>query len=756
MGIPYPELSIAIEKYRRIGMVVMPLDGKRPILRDWQHLERTASRGWVGDGSQNIGLVCGVRADGGAAPIVIDLDGPAAIEEFEKHAPADFWAGAVYQVTGHGRHVFFEIGELADLKNAVKIWESPDRTSGIDIRTTGGQVVVEPSVHPETGRRYTFGPNWLDRLSPCPPEIAQWIRAQIAARRAPTAPVDRPVCQWAPTSDRYYEAALTREAASLASTPEGGRHNAMNLAAYRIGQLAGDDPAKVERATDVLTSAAQACGLPSHDIDRTISDGLAAGATAPRATPAQAVAYYAAAGDMPRARSAAEVIQRDQRVETEDEIDAAAIADGAQPLVRLPPGRGAARGEIKPTTANFGIIGKYCTIFEDVKLNTFKGQVFVGADPLTDLISLEKKREFTSRVPLVISPERWDEIMTLAAAARQYDPVRQDIERARRVWESHRHDEEVAACLYDRLVDAMRISPDYRELARSGLRVWIRGAVARALRPGTKFDLALTLAGAQGGGKSTWVHAIAGPALDDYVTDTQLAIDSTDAYIAIRHAWLVELAELGPLRSRDQAAYRAFLSASVDRYRSPYGRVIEDHPRHCAFVATTNERDAVFREVERRILYIRTDSREGDMMDLDLVRTIRDDLIGCAAAEVAAGRPLYLDTSTREAQVEMQERDCTAVQTIEERLTELIEEGYRGQRIPPTQWPSASTLRGEFRAGVSLSRIAELLDIAPRDIEGLAAQRSLTAAVRACGFTQARRHIDGRRNASRVWVREGN
>jgi len=38
---------------------------------------------------------------------------------------------------------------------------------------------------------------------------------------------------------------------------------------------------------------------------------------------------------------------------------------------------------------------------------------------------------------------------------------------------------------------------------------------------------------------------------------------------------------------------KAFLSSSVDRYRAPYARAAEDHPRQCVFIGTSNEVELV-------------------------------------------------------------------------------------------------------------------------------------------------------------------
>lgn len=44
----------------------------------------------------------------------------------------------------------------------------------------------------------------------------------------------------------------------------------------------------------------------------------------------------------------------------------------------------------------------------------------------------------------------------------------------------------------------------------------------------------------------------------------------------------------GRLRKIDIEAIKSFISKTVDSYRAAYGRRVEDHPRQCVFIGTTN------------------------------------------------------------------------------------------------------------------------------------------------------------------------
>jgi predicted P-loop ATPase len=110
--------------------------------------------------------------------------------------------------------------------------------------------------------------------------------------------------------------------------------------------------------------------------------------------------------------------------------------------------------------------------------------------------------------------------------------------------------------------------------------------VARVMKPGAKVDTVLILAGRQGLGKSTFFRALAG---EQWFRDTALDIRNKDAFLALRGAWLYEMAELASMRARDAETVKAFLSATVDHYRKPYARNMVAQPRQCVFVGSTNE-----------------------------------------------------------------------------------------------------------------------------------------------------------------------
>lgn len=116
-------------------------------------------------------------------------------------------------------------------------------------------------------------------------------------------------------------------------------------------------------------------------------------------------------------------------------------------------------------------------------------------------------------------------------------------------------------------------------------RKFLVAAVARVMNPPVKADCVLILEGNQGVGKSTAITRLFG---QHWATDAPFHLGDKDGYLQINGRWCVELAELDSFNKAESTRAKQFFGAITDRYRPPYGRAVEDHPRQCIFVGTTN------------------------------------------------------------------------------------------------------------------------------------------------------------------------
>lgn len=161
------------------------------------------------------------------------------------------------------------------------------------------------------------------------------------------------------------------------------------------------------------------------------------------------------------------------------------------------------------------------------------------------------------------------------------------------------------------------------------------GAVARALQPGCKVDTVLVTIGKQGARKSTAARIIAGAWFTDELQDLSRP---ADAALQLLGRWVVELAELDALTRADVSKVKAFISRGTDRFRKPYGRHVEEHPRRCVFLGTSNVDDFQRDETGgRRFWPVRVGA-----IDVEALRQDRDQLIAEAAERFRAGEPWWL------------------------------------------------------------------------------------------------------------------
>ena len=133
------------------------------------------------------------------------------------------------------------------------------------------------------------------------------------------------------------------------------------------------------------------------------------------------------------------------------------------------------------------------------------------------------------------------------------------------------------------LVDYM--GADDTEYTRTVTRKVFAAAVTRIYNPGCKFDHMLTLRGAQGLGKSSFIGLLGGR----WFSDTLTTVQGKEAYEQLQGVWIMEIGELAGLRKAEVEAIKQFLTKRTDRFRPAYGRRTQEFPRQCIFVGSTNE-----------------------------------------------------------------------------------------------------------------------------------------------------------------------
>ena len=75
--------------------------------------------------------------------------------------------------------------------------------------------------------------------------------------------------------------------------------------------------------------------------------------------------------------------------------------------------------------------------------------------------------------------------------------------------------------------------------------------------------------------------------------------------------WILELGELAGLKKVDVETVKAFITRQDDKFRHSYGYSVEDHPRQCIIVGSTNNEDGFLRDITGNRPLLAGDLRDG-------------------------------------------------------------------------------------------------------------------------------------------------
>lgn len=117
-------------------------------------------------------------------------------------------------------------------------------------------------------------------------------------------------------------------------------------------------------------------------------------------------------------------------------------------------------------------------------------------------------------------------------------------------------------------------------------RKFLVAMVKRVFEPGCQWDYVVVLEGNQGAKKSSAARTLAG---DRWFMDNIPDLRDKDAMLNLQGKWLVELSELADVKRADYSQVKAYLVRRVDVVRRPYGRIQVEIPRQSVFIGTINE-----------------------------------------------------------------------------------------------------------------------------------------------------------------------
>jgi hypothetical protein len=144
-------------EYHRRGFIVTPLHGKKPILKHWQQRELSDQEiSLYFDGGRNVGIVLG----GPAGLVDVDLDNPVAITVGNHLLPTTIQSGREKSPHSHCWYVCNRApaSRRYTLPKAMadRLMVESGEATLVELRSTGRQTVVAPSVHPVDGYCYIW------------------------------------------------------------------------------------------------------------------------------------------------------------------------------------------------------------------------------------------------------------------------------------------------------------------------------------------------------------------------------------------------------------------------------------------------------------------------------------------------------------------------------------------------------------------------------------------------------------------------
>lgn len=243
------------------------------------------------------------------------------------------------------------------------------------------------------------------------------------------------------------------------------------------------------------------------------------------------------------------------------------------------------------------------------------------------------------------------EVIVQISSVNIYHPVKEYLEALE--WDG-------VARLNTWLADYLGAVGDEAYLAAVG-RKFLTAAVARIYEPGKKFDHMPILEGAQGLGKSTVGRILAG---DKWFYDSEINMNDKDSALNLQGQWIIEMGELAGISKADVRTIKSFVVRQVDKVRPPYGKRMIESARQCVFFGTTND-DAYLKDKTGNRRFWPVNVPAGASIDLEGLKENRDQLWAEALITYDMGEKLYLpkeiETTAKEVQGSRVVEDATDI-----------------------------------------------------------------------------------------------
>lgn len=627
------------------GIPVFPVAGKIPRTehgcKDATTDEAQIQRWWREHPDSGIGGATG-------APCgcwVLDLDGPEGLAELarleEEHGALP--ATRRVRTGGGGLHLWFRMPPDRQIGNRARV------RPGVDVRGTGGYVVLPPSGHP-SGGRYSL-------LDDSPPTDAPGWLLDLVSKPAKQSPKKAPNGFTKPSERRRLLGMVAAAADRIRSSPEGTRNDTANRECYTLGGYLDAAGVSVDEIAGLLEAATSDADQPTELVRRSLEDGRADSRPLP-----------------PDERPTLTIVRP----------KADAPATEPRPTVELGPCESdplvlpmlVCRLNTKTEAVTvLPTLPNAMTIFDNdrrwkgrIKWNQFADRIEIDGEPITDDREAELVLWMTRAYGATPSTTAVHEAVNAVAHRHPYHPVREYFDAL--VWDGvSRLD------LWLETFAGIDTSDEDITLIRAYAAKWLISIVARVYQPpgGVKVDTALIFAGPMGLRKSSVFRLLGGA----WFGDSALPIGDKDGYQAIAGKLIWELAELESVSRRELGTVKAFMTSQIDTYRPSYGRNTVERPRQCVFCGTVNSdsEPTFLRENDRRWWIVRI-CRAADLAGL---AAVRDQLFAEAIVRYRAGESWWLDR-----RLELVQRESVSAFVAQDPWHGAVERWATGRAVPFT------------------------------------------------------------------------
>lgn len=586
--------------------------GKHPAIDSWQtaaSTDLTVLRDWFAPNHHNLGIVCGP-----SNIVVIDIDPRNGGQETFDALVAELGtlpATVTANSGGGGKHYVFR-RPTGDLESKLG--------KGVDLLRDARQFLVEPSVHP-SGSSYQWEPGHAPdeiEIATLPDAWVKRIRRQV--RRPSSMP------PFVATDARMDRARKYLAKVSPAVSGDGGHTTMFN--AVCIAMFGFDlDP---DATASVIAEYNERCDPPFSE--RELHHKI-----------------RSAAEQCKRERGYLLTVERRPITSTQQAANSTITIDDAGDWTAelIPKKDGTAKKLYRNAEVFVRLFPEYRGKWS---YNTMTGEPWFDGLPVRETMIHALRAHVELRLGFTPSVADIKASMLVSAEQRSFHPVRQYLD----------------SIDWDGAPRLTSVARDYlgsdAPLHAQMVRRWMIGAVARAMKPGCKFDTALLLHGRQGLGKSTFFSILGAP----WHSDSTIDINNKDAYQQIHAAWIYEFSELENVVSgRAESRLKAFMTSTHDAFRAPYAQAVVNRARSVALCGTTNRQEILTDDTGSRRFWIVPVAHE---LDREMLAHARNQLWAEARAAYESGEPWWFDRqleAEREAAAEDYEADDVWMETVE-------------------------------------------------------------------------------------------